>query len=340
MDVPDELRDGFRSLGQSLNDMDAAPWFERCIVGSASCNDAPISAHCVPRTALNLIADPRGKVIGIDSRAPINPVHWIATPPLGEHGVASFNVAKWACARHDRQFSKIDSTRIDLADDANLFALVYRTTAYLTQRALATGSRLAVPLLDPAVESPKGLPQDVQKNLERTATQLSIFAAQRFFVKSQLDKVWRNSASDEIEYRVASWSTTPTMAATGMKLSWDADYSSKPAGPHPIVAEWLVLLPQAHGQTLVTASLAHGYRYTGKIHEGMPANDTSILTKGNSWTRLQFRKVLAIGSDVAISHDRFGQATHAEQVALQRHFFDRTSVERQQRKLPNLLDVH
>ena len=338
MAAPDELKVGMRNLSRSFSAMDAEHSFDRCSVGRESCKQPSIEAHCIPQTALNLIATDKKKVVGFDAEPPKTPGHWIEGEPLGERSISNFSVGKWACAEHDKLFSSVDSARIDVRDDRNLFLMVYRTTIYLTHKAIRAASRLAIPMLDPAVDTPEGFPEHVQRNLEKTARVISHSAMRTIYMKLSTDKLFNRKAYDEIEYRVAKWETVPTMAATGMRWIEGPGNGVEWYGENSIIPVWLILLPQEHGQTIITASPRGMDAYSGKIHAGIRKGSRSNVKKGNNWTHLICKKVLANATDVAISHDRFFQTSYDERDNLQTYLFERTRPDAQKRKLPNLLN--
>lgn len=65
-----EPRAGKTSLGQALAERDRDAAFDRCMVGGDNCKRAAIRAHCIPETALELIADESRKVIAAHSAPP------------------------------------------------------------------------------------------------------------------------------------------------------------------------------------------------------------------------------------------------------------------------------
>ena len=339
MAVPDNLKVGMRSLARSLSTMDDEQWPDRCIVGGEGCRQTSIDAHCIPRTALNLIANENRMIVGFDSEPPKTPGHWIEGQPLRQQGIGRFNSGKWACGDHDRLFSSIDSTSVDVHDSQNLFLLIYRTTVYLTQKAIRAASRLAIPMLDPAVKSPSGLPEGVREGLEETARVMSYSAIRVMHVKRQADKIWKRKAFEELEYRVAMWSCVPAMAATGMTWAEGPGNGVEWFGENSKIPLWLILLPQEHGQTLVTASPKGQDSYSGNIHHGLPKNSRTLAEKGNNWTRMICQKVLANATDLAIGHDRFFQTSNAERDNLQSYLFERNMPNTPRRKLPNLLSI-
>ena len=339
MAVPYEWSEGLRNLSGLMSVKDAERSFDRCSVGGESCKQPSIKAHCIPRTALNLIANEKKTVIGVDAEPPRTPGHWIESVPLGERSIRNFNVGQWACAEHDRQFSSVDSTCIDVQDDLNLFLMVYRTTTYLTQKAIRAASRLAIPMLDPAEDTPEGFLEPIRENLEEMARNMSLMAIRTLYLKWSTDKLLNRKAYDEIEYRVSMWETVPTMAATGMRWVEGPGNGVEWYGENSIIPVWLILLPQEYGQTIITASPKGIGAYLDNIHEGMRKGNRAVVKMDNNWTHLMCRKVLTNAAVVAISHDRFFQTTYAERDNLQTYLSARTLPEMSKLKLPNLLNI-
>lgn len=339
MAVPDKLKVGMRNLSRSLSAMDAERSFDRCSVGREECKEPSIKAHCIPRTALNLIANDEKKVVGIDAEPPRTPGHWIEGEPLGERSISDFSVGKWACAEHDRIFSSVDSTHVDVRDDRNLFLMVYRTTIYLTYQALRNASRLAIPMLDPAVDTPEGLSENIQRNLVTMAQDASFMAMRTFYMKLSVDTLLNGEAYDEIEYRVAMWETAPTMAAAGMRWAEGPGNSIEWYGENSMIPVWLILLPQEHGQTIITASPKGMCDFSDNIHAGIRNGSRSIVKIDNNWTRLMCQKVLTNATDVAISHERFFQISSDERDNLQTYLSGRSLPDALKLELPNLLNI-
>ncbi len=339
MTAPDDLREGRRALARALDAMDRDGPFDRCSFGGQSCEGPPIGAHCIPRTALRLIAGQGGRVFGTHSRAPKTPDHWAAQLPLADHHINSFSVGYWACADHDACFSPIDSVNIDVTDESNLFLICYRTLAYLCYSAIHAASRLAIPMLDPAVETPSGFPNDIEAGLRRTAIAMSEGAAQLYGIKARIDKLWQSQSFQGIEYRIAQWPTVPSMAAVGMRIVDRASQSHDGRALHSASPEWLVLLPQSYGQLLITASLPSTNGNTSRIHQGMPMQEQGIARRGNSWTRLQCMKFYEFGTDIAVSYEAKASTSPQHIRNLQRYFSRRSISNGPSGKMPNLLRI-
>ena len=333
------MREARRALAKALDAMDRKASFDRCHLGEQPCKQPAIKAHCVPKTTLRLIADQDQKVFGIDSRAPKAPDHWFARAPLGNHYISSFGTGYWACAEHDALFSPIDDVNIDVSDERNLFLICYKVLAYSTQRVLHTASRLAIPMLDPAVPTPSGFPKHIEAGLERAAVRMSENAMRTFLMKSRFDKLWRSQSFGEIEYRTALWRTTPSMAAIGMHMGASHHNPYGQGELTTVSPEWLVLLPQSYGQLLLTASMRSADIVSSGLHEGMPKKGIEIGTRGNSWTRLQCMKVYEYASDIAISHDVVASASPKQMRNLQNYMFTKSRSGSPKGKMPNLLSV-
>ena len=161
------------------------------------------------------------------------------------------------------------------------------------------------------------------------------------YIKCQLDKMLINRTHNSITYRVTIWDAIPALAAVGMRLIPGPGDKVDWYGSNVQFPAWILLLPQDHGYTLITASAKGTEEHTTEIHEGLPKTERGILKKGISWTRMMCKKVLSNSTDIAISHKRFFQAGPRERGRLQEYLFSRT-VERSRKRineLPNLLDT-
>ena len=338
--VPEELREGMRNLTRSFQRLDEDRSFDRCSIDS-SCQNPSIKAHALPRSVLELIADQEGMVVGSPDDLPQNPIAWEKQGMLTKRSIGTFGVGRWACAEHDSIFSPIDRKAIDFEDKRNLFLAVYRLTLRLNQLSLRLGERLALTSLDsqnPLV----GVPEPNLEVLKQIARQATFVAQELFVLTTRMSNFWRQETFDKIEYRVAEWDSAPTLAASGMKWldgpgdgvywdeqNWVSENSSIPA--------WLIVLPQRHGQTVVTASLKDFESHTAAFHQGMPRFGEPRGKSGANWGRLISRKVLECAVDLAISPERYHRMTASEQTALQDYMRRRSQYQGKRVKLPNLL---
>ena len=160
-------------------------------------------------------------------------------------------------------------------------------------------------------------------------------------VKWRMDRMLNDNAYDKIEIRATMWQTTPTMAAVGMVPVQGPGTRVEWYGENSYIPVWIALLPQEHGQTIITASPRGAEEYTGEIHDGMPRNRVGLVKRGNNWTRLVCRKVLTNATDIAISMERFLQLRESERRQLQKFMFLRNLQGTRKRKLdfPNLLNI-
>ena len=336
-----ESRAGKKNLANALDERDKNATFNRCMVGGESCKATAINAHCIPETMLELIMDESREVRARHSEPPKTPMQWFNEEPLKPMPIGKFNAGRWSCRQHDDIFSPLDTKRLEGLTERTTFLLIYKIAVYLAQRLLHTGERLATPILDPATQTPEGLSDQARGYLKEVARKLSEAAMRTLYMKWQLDKMLNDEVYDKIEYRVAMWATTPTMAAVGMawrsgpgdRADWYGENSSIPV--------WIGLLPQDHGQTIVTASPKGAEKYTRDIHEGIPSNRAERVRRGNNWTGLVCRKVLANATDIAVSNESFSQVSKHERRALRQCLLSRSARQSRKRKraLPNLLSI-
>ena len=321
--VPDEWRTAMRSITRSLRQQDTLAPFDRCIVGNGACKEPPIQAHCIPRTKLELLMNQKNQVLGVTSQPPSNPAQWINDTHLKPMGISSFTASRWACEKHDVLFDPIDRKSIDTNDPKILFLITYRTTCYLTQRALHAGYRIAAPALDPAVESPKGLTEDQQSLMNSAAKELSITAAKMMWIKWQMDKLLATENYDLLEHQVVEWYSEPTMAAVGMQIQPGKGYKPGPFGPDREVPTWTALLPQESGQAIITTVSVGQERHAPDLHDflklksGQP-RQTSV---SNEWTDAVCRHILDKATDIAVSLERFSKTSCRERDAVQEYLF-------------------
>ena len=258
-------RVGMRNLNKALSEQDEAGSFDRCSVGSERCKQPPIKAHAVPRSALKLIAQ-SNKVYATNANPPQNPLAFYNQDPLSERSIEQFSVGKWACGHHDQIFNPIDSNNIDLHLKSNLFLIIYRITLRATQLALRTVGRIAIPMLDPAVPTPKGISEDGAEELRQFAFNATPAVARLFSIKAAMDRFWRNKDYHRLDYRVITWKTKPVMAGAGIiwndgppgRLTWSGNTACLPG--------WLIILPQKYGQAIITACPKGFSKYANEIN--------------------------------------------------------------------------
>ncbi len=338
--VPEEWREGMRTLTRAFREVDENRAFDRCSI-DVSCQNPSIKAHALPRTALELIADKEGMVIGSHPDPPQNPIAWEAQNALDTRNIRRFSIGQWACDEHDKLFSPIDSKSIDFSDERNLFLAIYRLTLRSTQYVLRVGDRLVSTTIES--ESPLiGLPDSAVENIKQVTRQTFDVAKDLFVLSVRMNRFLEEESFDRIEYRIAEFYSVPTLAASGMKRldgpgtgvywddkNWVANNSSIPA--------WLVVLPQDHGQTVITASLPGYDRYTADFHSGVPKFGEIRKRSGANWGRLMSRKILECSFDLALSIECYQGLTASEQIALQDYLRRRSLNVGRRPKLPNLL---
>ena len=321
--VPERWKAAMRGITESLRQQDRSAPFDRCIVGGGTCEEPPIQAHCIPRTMLGLLENQEKQLIGVTSQPPKNPAQWINDIHLKPIPTALFTASRWACKRHDALFNPIDSKAIDINDPRHLFLIAYRSTCYLTQRALHGGHRIAAPAFDPAVESPKGLTEDQQLLMNSAAMELSITAAKVMRVKWQMDKLLATENYDRLEYQVVEWQTKPAMAAVGMQIQPGKGYKPGPFGPDREVPTWMALLPQDHGQTIITAVPLEAERDAPDFHDFLKRNNGQPrqTNVSNEWTDTVCKHVFDRATDMAVSFDQFSKTSCRERDAAQEYLF-------------------
>lgn len=339
---------GIGNLANALRQVDQEGAFDRCIVGTPHCSRPPIQAHSLPRTALRLIADSNNEVVATDVIPATHIPTYFNTSPLRNYNINQVSIGKWACQEHDGIFAEIDSQSIDCQNPRNLFLLVYRATLRILQAAQRMSYRMAMTLIDPARDRPSGIPEYALQNLQDVAIQMSVASAEVFVLKTQLDKMLTSGEYDNLEYRVASWETTSTLAACGMKwfdgerrdtelIAAETEAIGYPARPNMITPGWIIILPQQHGQIAMTASTNGKSKFTSQLHEGMPKNLRISAHRGRNWTNLISRKAITMASDLVVSLDHYLALDNNEKDHLQKYLKIRSSHEVTEKNLPNLL---
>lgn len=334
-----ESRDAKTSLGQAIDERDKNAAFDRCLVGGESCREPAIRAHCIPETALELIMNKSREVIAAHSQPPKTAMQWLHEDPLKPMPISRFNTARWSCRPHDDTFRSLDTKRLEKLTDRNLFLMVYKTTVYLTHRLLHTGERLVTPILDPDTATPHGLSKETEEYLKESIRSITLSATRVCLIKWRMDKMLKNEEFDKIEYRASYWKTTPTMAAVGMTLIEGPGTRNRWYGEDSLIPVWLALLPQKHGQTIITASPRGTRAYTRRIHEGVSKDREEYVGGDDAWTRLMYRKVLTSATDIAVSEERFVQLDLHERANLQEFLLLRSVVDTDELEFPNLLNI-
>ena len=334
-----ESRTAKTSLGHALNESDRKAAFDRCMVGGDGCGEPSIRAHCIPKTALELIMNGEREVMAAHSQPPKTALQWLHEDPLKPMSISRFNAARWACRPHDDTFRPLDTRCLEALTDHNPFLIVYKTTVYLTHRLLHAGERLATPVLDPGTATPQGLSRETEEYLKEIVRSMTFSVVRICQIKWKMDKMLENEEYSKIDYGVSHWKTTPTMAAVGMTLVEGPGTLNAWYGENSLIPVWIALLPQAHGQIIITASPRGTRTYTRVIHEGVSKNREEYVGGEDAWTRLMCRKILTSATDIAISEERFMQMDEHERDKLQKFLLLRNVVDAQEFEFPNVLNM-
>ena len=336
-----ESRTGKKSLGEALAERDETGVFNRCMVGGEGCSKTAIRAHCIPETALELIMDGSREVIAGHSRPPKTPYQWLNEGPLKPMNIRRFNSGKWACQEHDARFRPLDMKSLETLEEGHLFLMVYKIAVYLTQRSLHAGERLVTPLLDPTTSQPMELSEGTHQYLEDMAQELTHSAVRTTDLKRKLDGMLNDGIYDKIEYRATMWRTEPTVAAVGMVFVDGPGDRQDWFGWNLHIPVWIALLPQQHGQTIITASPTEVDEYTRDIHNGVPRERIELTKRGNNWTRLILQKVLTNATDLAIGKEAYSKMSDHQQRKLQEFFLLRRAKDPHKlyRGIPNILKI-
>lgn len=113
-----ESRAAKTSLGQALDERDKNAAFDRCMVGGEGCGEPAIRAHCIPETALELIANTSSEVMATHSQPPKTPIQWLNEAPLKPMPISRFDAAKWSCRPHDDTFRSLDTKCLETSPTA------------------------------------------------------------------------------------------------------------------------------------------------------------------------------------------------------------------------------
>ncbi len=317
-----DSREARRSLREHLQEKRDLQTYNTCSIGKNECNQKPIEAHCISRTALSLIAD-KGKLIGCDPSLLKTGYDLYSKPFFSEIGVKLFNRGKWACEGHDKIFAPIDSRSIDVLDDRVLFLQIYRATVYATH-ALHQASEAVD--LEPSMLR---LVNDLNKFPANASQDFAVkrkWTADRYGrLKVQMDELLLHENYDALEYRVAQWKCNPTMAAIAMWCN-------------PTM--WTILLPQEHGQTLITASPRQGSKEEQRVHHNMPQKGKrDIIYRQNTWTREISLRILEYASVLAFRPSMWNGLTEAERRRIENYMRERSVRDIRRENLPNLLKI-
>ena len=338
--MTDRYKEGLKALNNAMKTQDDEGSFERCYV-DLSCGKSPIKAHGIPVTALELISSPSKMVRATLVPPPSNIVAFQASDPLVERSIHTFSVGRWACHDHDELFAPIDSKSIDVESERNLFLVVCRVALRALQVALRTGGRMVFSLLEPnAQQEFSGLPRRFLEGSQRTAIEMTYSAMDLFGLGIQMRRILETESYHELSYRVALLESKPTMASAAIKWFdnlgkgriWNHEYIGT-----SMIPGWMVILPQEHGHTIITASPIGQDRYLGDLHRNMPEAYEGITTKARNWRKRMSKKALGMTFDLAVSSGKYDSLTKDKQCQLQHYLRTRLSQPTNGWQLPNLL---
>ena len=295
---------------------------DQCSVGRTACNQKPIDAHCISRTALSLIAE-SSKVVGCAPGIMKSGYDIDSRPFFSEIGIRLFNRGKWACEKHDKVFGPIDDVNIEVYDNRVLFLQMYRATAYATH-ALQQASEMTD--LDTSIYSLVDELNQFPWNASQKFAEKRTWVAERYgLLKDKMDELLEIEAYDALEYRVARWKCEPSMAAIAMWCN-------------PTM--WTVLLPQEHGQTLITASTRWGSNAERRVHDNMPQEGKrGIIFRQNTWARKVSLRILKEASVIALRPSVWSSLSSEEQDRIENYMRERSIRDIHEQNLPNLLKV-
>ena len=315
-------REARRFLKGRLDEKHKQMTSDRCTVGKNICNQKPIEAHCISRTALSLIAE-SSKVVGCATGIMKSGYDIDSMPFFSERGIKLFNRGKWACEKHDKIFSPIDDVNIEVNDDRVLFLQMYRATAYATH-ALQQASEMTD--LDTSIYSLVDELNQFPWNASQKFAEKRTWVAERYgLLKDKMDELLEIEAYDALEYRVARWRCEPSMAAIAMWCN-------------PTM--WTVLLPQEHGQTLITASTRWGSNAERRVHDNMPQEGKrGIIFRQNTWARKVSLRILKEASVIALRPSVWSSLSSDERDRIENYMRERSIRDIREQNLPNLLKV-
>ena len=337
----EESKKGLKALNDVMKMRDDQKSFDRCHVGSCN-NKSAIEAHSIPVTALQLMADQSNMVMATLLPPPPNIAAFPKNShPLTKRSIHRFSAGPWACREHDALFKPIDSRNIDVENERNLFLVVYRVALRAVQAALRICERFVEPILGPDMPQEfSGLPDWFLDRSQQTVRNIALSAMDLWVLKIQLDRILRTESYDTLVYRTVLLKTKSMMASSGIKFFdnlrnenvWGHEYIQP-----SMIPGWMVVLPQEHGQTIITASPIRGDRYVRDVHKGMYTRHEGVTTKPPNWTRHASKKMLSMSTDLAVSTEKYDSLTDDERHRLQDYLRTRVSQPGKEWKLPNLL---
>lgn len=325
-----------RSLRETWSAQDQYRLFDRCIVGAKRCRRPTIRAHTIPLASLRLISDESRKIVANSSEPPRDPHNYLCRRPLTRRSIKSFTTGRWACIEHDKIFASVDGATLDFDDKHNVFLLVYRATLRALQLGLRTVSRVAVPLVDPCVAPPVGLPDDYLHQLSQAAVGASEMIARVFFIKIQLDKMLREGLYDGLEFRTDIWPGEPVAAGVGMSWREGPGNGTYWSGRDDLLPVWLMLLPQEGHQALVTASVKGHYDSGRYIHERLCKEHRRARRRRHCRSRTVSQRFLENAFDLGISTRQWASMRRSQRRTLQDHLLVRSAYTSQTPRLPHL----
>ena len=331
-----EVKAAMQSLRQTWSAQDQLRLFDRCVVGAERCRRPTIKAHTIPLASLRLISDESGKIVANSSEPPRDPLNYLCQQPLTHRSIKSFTTGRWTCLEHDKIFASVDSATVDFEDERNVFLLVYRTTLRALQLGLRTVSRVAVPLVDPCVAPPVGMPEEYLRWLTQFAESGSEMIARVFFIKTQLDNMLKQGSYDGFEFRTDIWRGEPVAAGAGMTWREGPGDGTYWSGRDDILPVWLMLLPQEGHQALVTASVK-GHHDSGRyIHER--TCHEHLCLRPSSYCRSEgiSQRFFENAIDIGISTRQWASIGKSQRRLLQEYLFARSAYASQTPKLPHI----
>lgn len=336
----EESKKGLKALNDVMKMRDDQKSFDRCHVGSCN-NKSVIEAHSIPVTALQLMADQSNMIIASSFPPPPNIAAFPNSDPLTKRSIHKFSAGPWACHEHDALFEPIDSKNIDIENERNLFLVVYRVTLRIIQATFRAYERVVEPILgsDVQQELPR-LPDWFLEHSQQTVRSAVLPIMDLFSLQVQLDRILGTESYDTLVYRTVLLKTKPMVASSGIRFFdnlrnenvWGHEYIQP-----SMIPGWMVVLPQEHGQTIITASPIRGDRYVRDVHKGMYTRHGGVTTKPPNWTRHASKKMLSMSTDLAVSTEKYDSLTDDEQHRLQDYLRTRVSQPGKEWKLPNLL---